>query len=153
MPRNRYFMADKVISQTESGLAGEYIAAASVIARGWRVALAQQDSVDLIAWHPDTSEVLRIQVKSCQSSRSDWQGSRNRVHFQTGIGGKKRIPSKHDYDILACVSSEQRTVWFVPVSNIKGKKFTKHTDFFENTELETESWEYALKVLGVKNGS
>jgi hypothetical protein len=120
VPRNRYFMADKVISQTESGLAGEYIAAASVIARGWRVALAQQDSVDLVAWHPETSAV---------------------------------IPSRHDYDILACVSAEQRTVWFVPVSNIKGKKFTKHTDFFENTELETESWEYALKVLGVKNGS
>ena len=153
MPRNRYFMADKVISQTESGLAGEYIAAASVIARGWRVALAQQDSVDLIAWHPDTSEVLRIQVKACQASRADDTKNRKQLHFQTGIGGKRRIPSRHDYDILACVSAEQRTVWFVPVSNIKGKKFTKHTDFFENTELETESWEYALKVLGVKNGS
>ena len=153
MPRHRFFVADRVISQTESGLAGEYIAAASVIARGWRVALAQQDAVDLVAWHPETSVVLRIQVKACQASRSDDTKNRKRLHFQTGIGGKKRIPTRNDYDIMACVAAEQRTVWFVPVINIRGKKFTKHTDFFDNPDLESDSWAVALDVLGVDNGS
>lgn len=153
MPRHRFFVADKAISHTESGLAGEYIAAASVIARGWRVALAQQDAVDLVAWHPETSVVLRIQVKACQASRSNDANNRKRLHFQTGIGGKKRIPTRSDYDIMACVSAEQRMVWFVPVINIRGKKFTKHTDFFENPDLESDSWAVALDVLGVSNGS
>ena len=153
MPRHRFFLADGNISQTSSGLAGEYIAAASVIARGWRVAMAQQDAVDLVAWHPETSAVLRIQVKACQASRADDTKNRKRLHFQTGIGGNKRMPTRADYDVLACVASEQRTVWFVPVCNIKGKKFTKHTDFFDNPELESESWAYALDVLGVSNGS
>jgi len=151
--RHRFFVADGSISQTSSGLAGEYIAAASVIARGWRVAMAQQDAVDLVAWHPDGNNILRIQVKACQSSRQNEGRVRQRVHFQTGIGGNKRKPTRHDYDVLACVSSEQRTVWFVPVCNIKGKKFTKHTDFFDNPEIENESWAYALDVLGVSNGS
>lgn len=153
MPRHGFFVADKVLSQTESGLAGEYIAAASVIARGWRVAMAQQDAVDLVAWHPENSSVLRIQVKSCQATRGNHTGNRQRLHFQTGIGGKKRIPNRDDYDVMACVASEQRTVWFVPVYNIKGKKFTKQTDFFEDLNLESDSWAYALDVLGVENGS
>jgi hypothetical protein len=146
------FLADTVLSQTESGLAGEYIAAASVVGRGWRVAMAQQDAVDLVAWHPETSEILRIQVKSCQASRSGKDGKRTRVHFQTGIGGKKRLPTRHDYDVLACVSAEQRTVWFVPVTEIDCKKFTLHTDFFISPKLEKTSWAHALDVLGVNDG-
>lgn len=137
------------MTQTESGLVGEYLAGAAVINRGWRVAMAQQDSVDLIAWHPKTSVVLRIQVKSCQASRN----GRNRVMFQTGLGGKKRIPTKDDFDILACVSSEQRSVWFVPVTSINGKKITRNTSFFADPELERESWASCLDVLGVSNGS
>ena len=142
------FIADVLISHTESGLAGEHIAAASVIARGWRVAMAQQDSVDLVAWHPETSVVLRIQVKACQASRQDEGGKPwKRVRFQTGLGGKKRRPTRKDYDILACVSSEQRTVWFVPVTDIAGTKLTRHTDFFENPDIERDSWARCLDIL------
>lgn len=147
------FMADVPVSTTESGLVGEHIAAASVLMRGWRVAMAQQDCVDLIAWHPQTSAVLRIQVKACQSSRQSSVGNRNRVRFMTGLGGNKRLPSKKDYDILACVSSEQRTVWFVPVTAIDCKKITKHTDFFENDDIERDSWVHCLDILGVDSGS
>ena len=148
MTLGKNFIADLKISQTASGLAGEYIAAASVLARGWRVALAQQDSVDLIAWHPDSGLTLRIQVKACQSSRQG--GGRNRVHFQTGLGGQKRLPTLSDFDILACVSSDQRTVWYIPVTSIREKKLTRNITFFSNPELERESWSHALDTLGVK---
>lgn len=140
------FIADGIISQTASGLAGEYIAAASVLARGWRVSLAQQDAVDLIAWHPDTGQTVRIQVKSCQASRQG-KGHKYRVHFQTGLGGKKRLPTIADYDILACVSSEQRAVWYIPVVSINAKKYTKPCTFFEDPHIESDSWANALEVL------
>lgn len=140
------FLADGIISQTASGLAGEYIAAASVLARGWRVSLAQQDAVDLIAWHPDTGQTIRIQVKACQASRQG-KGHKHRVHFQTGLGGKKRLPTIADYDILACVSSEQRAVWYIPVVSINTKKYTKLCTFFEDPHLESDSWANALEVL------
>ena len=148
------FLADVNLSHTESGLMGEYIAAASVMARGWRVAMAQQDSVDLIAWHPETSVVLRIQVKACQASKGgDSRYKKDRLRFQMGLGATKRLPTRRDFDILACVSSEQRTVWYIPVTDVDMKKITKSTGFYANPELETESWQRCLDILRIKDGS
>lgn len=150
MTLHNKFVADVTLSQTTSGLAGEYIAAASVLARGWRVALAQQDAVDLVAWHPDTGQMMRVQVKACQASRQD-SGHKHRVHFQTGLGGKKRLPTIADYDILAMVSTEQRVVWYLPVTSINVKKFTKHTTFFEAPDLESDSWASAVEIINETN--
>ncbi len=150
MTLHNKFVADVTLSQTTSGLAGEHIAAASVIARGWKVAMAQQDAVDLIAWHPDTGQMMRVQVKACQASRQD-SGHKHRVHFQTGLGGKKRLPTIADYDILAMVSTEQRVVWYLPVTSINVKKFTKHTTFFEAPDLESDSWASAVEIINETN--
>ena len=150
MTLHNKFVADVTLSQTTSGLAGEHIAAASVIARGWKVAMAQQDAVDLVAWHPDTGQMMRVQVKACQASRQD-SGHKHRVHFQTGLGGKKRLPTIADYDILAMVSTEQRVVWYLPVTSINVKKFTKHTTFFEAPDLESDSWASAVEIINETN--
>jgi len=146
MTLSNKFVADVTLSQTESGLAGEYIAAASVLARGWRVAMAQQDAVDLVAWHPETGQMLRIQVKACQASRQG-AGHRKRVHFQTGLGGKKRMPTLADYDILAMVSTEQRVVYYLPVTSINVKKYTRPTSFFETPDIESDSWAQAVEII------
>ncbi len=146
MTLSRNFIADGIISQTASGLAGEYIAAASILQRGWRVSLAQQDAVDLIAWHPETVQTLRVQVKACQASRQD-SGHKHRVHFQTGLGGNKRMPTLKDYDILACVSSEQRAVWYQPVTSVQTKKYTKPISFFNDPDLESTSWAKAVEII------
>lgn len=146
MTLSNRFVADTVLSQTASGLAGEYIAAASVIARGWRVAMAQQDAVDLIAWHPDTGDMMRIQVKSCQASRQG-SGHTRRVNFQTGLGGRKRLPTLSDFDILAMVSTEQRVVWYLPVTSVNLKKYQKPTSFFETPNLESDSWASAVEII------
>jgi len=146
MTLSNKFVADVTLSQTESGLAGEYIAAASVLARGWRVALAQQDAVDLVAWHPETGQMLRIQVKACQASRQG-AGHRKRVHFQTGLGGKKRLPTISDFDILAMVSTEQRVVWYLPVTSVNVKKYTRPISFFETPDIESDSWAQAVEII------
>jgi len=145
MSRQLKFISDTILSQTTSGLAGEYICAASILARGWRVAMSAQDAVDIICWHPQTSEMLRVQVKACQASRQ--QAKKSRLSFNLGLGGTKRLPTKADYDILACVSSEQRTVWFLPVSDIKQKKINKPCTFFETPDLESDSWARAVEII------
>jgi len=144
--RQLKFVADHIISQTSSGLAGEYITAASIIARNWRVALASQDAVDIICWHPTDGRSLRVQVKSCQASRQMDKGGR-RVSFNLGLGGTKRLPTIADYDILALVSSEQRTVWYLPVTDVNKKKLNKNTSFFDNPHLEADSWQRAVEVI------
>lgn len=146
MSRQLKFIADNLITQTASGLAGEHIAAASIIARNWSVAMAAQDSVDLICWNPKDGNSLRVQVKSCQASRQqDKKGKR--VSFNLGLGGTKRLPTILDYDILALVSSEQRTVWFLPVTDVKTKKINKHTSFFDTPDLESDSWQRAVEII------
>lgn len=150
MTLSNNFLADITLSQTSSGLAGEHIAAASVIARGWRVAMAQQDAVDLIAWHPETGQTLRIQVKACQASRQGG-GHTHRVHFQTGLGGRKRLPTLSDFDILAMVSTEQRVVWYLPVTSVNVKKYTRPISFFETPSLESDSWASALEIINETN--
>ena len=136
---DRLFLAAN-ITQIAAGLAGEHIAAAAVIARGWGCGMCQQEGVDLIAFKE--KENYRIQVKSCQLSKSD-----RRLFFQTGIGRNKRLPTKSDYDILACVSAEQRTVWFQPVACIRDKKITKLPSFFADPLIEAESWQKTLEYL------
>ena len=145
MSRQLKFISDTMLSQTASGLAGEHICAASIIARGWRVAMSAQDAVDIICWHPQTSEMLRVQVKACQASRQ--QAKKSRLSFNLGLGGTKRLPTLADYDILACVSSEQRTVWFLPVTDVQVKKLNKPCTFFETPDLESDSWARAVEII------
>lgn len=145
MSRQLKFISDIMLSQTASGLAGEYICAASIIARGWRVAMSAQDAVDIICWHPETSDMLRVQVKACQASRQ--QSKKSRVSFNLGLGGTKRLPTLSDYDILACVSSEQRTVYYLPVTDVQVKKLNKPASFFETPDLESDSWARAVEII------
>lgn len=142
MSRARY-VAVSDLSHTSSGQVGEHIAAAAILQRGWGVALASQDSVDLVAWNKETGQRLLIQVKSAQISR----GNRRKLEFQLGLGGKKRLPTKHDFDIMALVSSEQRVVYFMPVTAINQKKMNKLPEFFERPDIEVDSWHKSIEEL------
>ena len=142
MARTRH-VAVKSIGHTVAGQIGEHIAAAAILQQGWGVALATQDSVDLVAWNKDTGQRLLIQVKSAQISRN----VRSKLEFQLGLGGNKRLPTRYDFDIMALVSSEQRACYFLPVTAIKQKKMNRGTGFFENPELEADSWQKAIEEL------
>jgi len=142
MARTRH-VAVKSIGHTVAGQIGEHIAAAAILQQGWGVALATQDSVDLVAWNKDTGQRLLIQVKSAQLSR----GNCGKLEFQLGLGGNKRLPTRYDFDIIALVSSEQRACYFLPVTAIRQKKMNKLPGFFENPELEADSWLKSIEEL------
>ena len=136
-------IADCRLSNSTAGLVAEYLAAASILQRGWGVALASQDSVDLVAWNKETGQRFLIQVKSCQFSR----GNKYRLEFNVSIGGDKRLPRRSDFDIMALVSVEQRTVFFMPVASIKVKRMNRTPAFFENPDLEADSWRKTIEEL------
>ncbi len=131
------------LSNSTAGLVAEYLAAASILQRGWGVALASQDSVDLVAWNRDTGQRFLVQVKSCQLSR----GNKYRLEFNVSIGGDKRLPKRSDFDIIALVSVEQRAVFFLPVTSIKIKRMNRKPSFFDNPDLEEDSWQKTIEEL------
>ena len=131
------------LSNSTAGLVAEYLAAASILQRGWGVALASQDSVDLVAWNKDTGQRFLIQVKSCQFSR----GNKYRLEFNVSIGGDKRLPRRSDFDIMALVSVEQRQCSFCQSASIKVKRMNRTPAFFENPDLEADSWQKTIEEL------
>lgn len=136
-------IASVKLSNSTAGLVAEYLAAASILQRGWGVALASQDSVDLVAWNRDTGQRFLVQVKSCQLSR----GNKYRLEFNVSIGGDKRLPKRSDFDIMALVSVEQRSVFFLTVSSINVKRMNRTPAFFENPDLESDSWQKTIEEL------
>jgi len=145
----RSFLGENM-SYSSYGLVGECIAMTSILQRGYGCAMAQQDGCDLVCWdrnNIDTGNTFLVQVRSCQLSRNH----KNRLHFQLGMGGTKRMPTRQDYDILALVATEQRTVFFMPVYGVNCKKLTKTPDFFSNPEIEIESWKKTIEALNGKH--
>ena len=140
--KNKY-IATARLSNSTAGLVAEYIAAASILQQNWGVALASQDSVDLVAWSKETGQRFLVQVKSCQFSR----GNRYRLEFNLSIGGDKRLPNRLDFDIMALVSVEQRTVFFLPVTSIKTKRMNRTPEFFERPDIEADSWQKTIEEL------
>lgn len=137
------YIASVRLSNSTAGLVAEYLAAASILQRGWGVALASQDSVDLVAWNKDTGQRFLVQVKSCQLSR----GNKYRLEFNVSIGGDKRLPRRSDFDIMALVSVEQRAVFFLPVTSINVKRMNRKPSFFDNADLEEDSWQKTIEEL------
>jgi hypothetical protein len=129
------------MSETTTGLIGEYIAAAAILAQGWRVSMAQQDRVDMVAWNGQ--EFLRVQAKTA-SLLGDSDGRSPRHHFQLGHGCKaKHLPTKDDYDVLCLVSPNARRVLFMPVTSIRQYSMRLPASRFTEA-AETDSWDKAV---------
>ena len=129
------------MSETTTGLIGEYIAAAAILAQGWRVSMAQQDRVDMVAWNGQ--DFLRIQAKTA-SLLGNKDGRSPRHHFQLGHGCKaKHLPTKDDYDVLCLVSPNARRVLFMPVTSIRQYSMRLPASRFTEA-AETDSWDKAV---------
>ena len=123
----------------------EHIAAAAILEQGWRVGMAQQDSVDLLAWRGD--RFLRVQVKGANMNQP------NRYQFQLGSGArKKKKPSIENYDVVALVGIYHRRVLFLPVEKVQ--QFTKRLKAkrFEDPSIETDSWNYTMEIIDGRLG-
>ena len=133
------------MSETTTGLVGEYIAAAAILSLGWRVSMAQQDRVDLVAWR-DNEIFIRVQAKAANLLGYK-DGRSPRHHFQLGHGCKtKHLPTKDDYDVLCLVSPNARRVLFMPVTSIRQYTLRVQPSRF-TPEAETDSWDKAVAVV------
>ena len=133
------------MSETTTGLIGEYIAAAAILAQGWRVSMAQQDRVDMVAWNGQ--EFLRIQAKAA-SLLGNQDGRSPRHHFNLGHGCKtKHLPTKDDYDVLCLVSPNSRRCLFMPVTSVRQYSLRLPASRFESPDVEAESWDKAVAVV------
>jgi hypothetical protein len=129
------------MSETTTGLIGEYIAAAAILAQGWRVSMAQQDRVDMVAWNGQ--EFLRVQAKTA-SLLGNQDGRSPRHHFQLGHGCKaKHLPTKDDYDVLCLVSPNARRVLFMPVTSVRQYSMRLPASRFTEA-AENDSWDKAV---------
>ena len=130
---------------TTTGLIGEYIAAAVVLSLGWRVSLAQQDKVDLVAWKDD--EYIRIQVKTAKMSTYEARRSPS-YHFQLASGCKNKVlPSERDYDILCCVGFDHRKALFLPIQQLHQKTKRMSPQLFDAPKAELHSFNKALATV------
>jgi len=139
------------MSQTTTGLIGEYIAAGIVLSLGWRVSMCQQDKVDLVAWKED--EYIRIQVKTAQLSGE--KDARTPVyHFQFGSGQKNKVlPNERDYDILCCIGLGHRKALFMPIQQVQQKSKRVSPQLFDAPKAELHSFNKALAaVRGRRDG-
>ena len=129
-----------MLSHTTTGSMGEYITAAAIISLGWKVAIAQQDHLDLVAFNDNY--FLRIQVKtatlSCRPNRTPG------YQFNNASGSKKKILTPNKYDILAhCAADHRRCVFYASETIDQLTKRYPGT-FFENKSVEQDSWTKAI---------
>jgi len=126
------------MSETTTGLIGEYIAAAAILGQGWRVSMAQQDRVDMVAWNGQ--EFLRVQAKAA-TLLGNQDGRSPRHHFNLGHGCKtKHLPTKDDYDVLCLVSPDARRCLFLPVTSVRQYSMRLPASRFTEA-AETDSWD------------
>lgn len=131
------------MSETTTGLIGEYIAAAAILGLGWRVSMAQQDRVDMVAWQNDT--FIRVQAKTA-SLLSAKDGRSPRHHFQLGHGCKtKHLPKPDDFDVLCLISPNARRALFMSHPICQRSMRVSPTRF--TPEAEAESWDKAVAVV------
>lgn len=140
-----------MLSATTVGGIGEYITAASIASLGWKVGLAQQDALDLIAFNEDGSEFYRIQVKSAQLYANG--NRRPGYQFQNGSGRAKKILEPYKYDILAHCAINHRCCVFYASHSVNQLTQRYAPERFLDLSIEQESWNKALEILRGVEGS
>jgi hypothetical protein len=133
------------MSETTTGLIGEYIAAAAILGLGWRVSMAQQDRVDLVAWR-DNEIFIRVQAKAA-NLLGDKDGRSPRHHFQLGHGCKtKHLPKPSDYDVLCLVSPNARRCLFMSITAVRQYSLRLRESVF-TAEAEADSWAKTIDTI------
>ena len=132
------------VPETTKGLIGEYICAVSLLGLGWKVSMAQQDSVDLLAWKGN--QYLRVQVKSA-SLRLEKSRITAIYHFNNGSGRNKKVKGVESYDILAHVGINHRRVVFNATEQVQVLSQRYRKEYFEKNDVEYFSFEKALQIV------
>jgi hypothetical protein len=106
---------------------------------GWRVAFADVENVDLLAFH--AGAFLRVQVKSSYVDRS--QTSRYKFYNQSHL----RQAITQDIDIFAFVALDVMRVYFVPVEHVTKPHVSLKVNDFNRDGLEEDTWNSSLELI------
>lgn len=139
-----------MVSATSTGLAGEYIAAAMLLSLGYRVALASQDRVDLVCWHPDDGQILRVQVKSATLNIGYGRtfGRSANYHFQLATGARKeRLPNVKDFDLIVLVGIDHRRCIAFATEQVQQATKRVIAKRFDNPQVEYETMAKAIEII------
>ena len=129
----------------QTGLIGEYITAAALVQLNCGVAMAQQESIDLVAWF-DSGDFMRVQVKSARIYKQKEHSAGYQFQLCSGSKKKTRIdPNK--VDVLACVAIDQRKVWFSAACCVNQTTQRRSPAFFERPDIEADSWDKAVSIV------
>ena len=112
--------------QVSTGRIGEHIACAAIELNGWQTVHCPARGFDLVVIKGEN--ILRCQVKASTFHRLP----KNRLQFHFGVGGKKRRPTRDDFDFAACVSIPHRRVYFMPIQDIHLVTFSTNSELFED---------------------
>lgn len=133
-----------MLPSTTIGLIGEHITVAAIISLGWKVSLAQQDYLDLVAWNPEGTEFFRIQVKTT-FLRKDKDCRNPTYHFQNGSGRTKKVLGPLKYDILTHCAADRRRCHFIASHTLTKISQRYRPERFDDTTLEQDSWDKAIE--------
>ena len=135
-----------LLAATTTGSLGEYITAAVILSLGWKVVLAPQDYVDLVAFNNNT--FLRIHVKTA------WPNPELSGNYksQNGSGSKKKLLTPEKYDILAHCAADKRRCHFYASSSVNQLTKRYRSQHFDDPTLELESWIKAVEFVKNSRG-
>lgn len=130
------------MSETATGLMGEFLAAASALSQGWSVSHCPQDGVDLLVWQADY--FIRVEVKTASVSKA-LPGRKRVHHFNCGKGSSsKRILNRNDCDALALCNPDSRLVLWLSVNRVCFKSRRIPPEAFTR-RAEMDSWDKMLE--------
>ena len=129
--------------QVSTGRIGEHIACAAIELNGWQTVHCPARGFDLVVIKGEN--ILRCQVKASTFHRLP----KNRLQFHFGVGGKKRRPTRDDFDFAACVSIPHRRVYFMPIQSIKTLTFSTNGNLFLDG-VEQQSFSETMEKLNAR---
>jgi len=120
-----------------------------LLSLGYRVALASQDRVDLVCWHPDDGQILRVQVKSatlnCGYGRHVLAAN---YHFQLATGARKsRLPNVKDFDLIVLVGIDHRRCLALATEQVQQASKRVIGKRFDNPNIEYETMAKAIEII------
>jgi predicted RecB family endonuclease len=117
------------MSEVGIGRVGVHLVCASLEMMGVSASIVEQEGFDVVAVYK--GQVLRIEVKATSVAIGNMQ----RYSFMTAKGGKKRIISESDCDLVALVDNGGRRCYYMPAKDVIRMKTSLYNHHFKDEFL------------------
>tara|TARA_S200002703_G_C3739928_1_gene227537 strand:- start:408 stop:908 length:501 start_codon:yes stop_codon:yes gene_type:complete len=128
------------------GKIGEYLTASSLESLNVKCDIVSQEGFDILAY--TNGIIIRVQVKSTACPRlNSKKEKRKKYIFLCAKSTKKIILTEDDCDVIALVAVDLKKVLYIPVTSLMGATHRVLPEDYEDTNLESESWNECLKSI------